>query len=188
MEVTGKQITTQKKTVVLLGCPGFSPTWKDQARCRFRRVENGVSSILIHGTPRGIEAQDCPRVLPYAMKLSLVQSTNVSKCSLNGRLWIISISSCRVISMSFLVLFGGSGQGNSWRYKDGPHLFLDTDEPPCCEDTLICVCVCVCVSVCAQLLSRARLLYPHGLQPTRLLCPWNFPGKNTEAHCHFLLQ
>ena len=147
MEVTGKQITTQK-TVVLLGCPGFSPTWKDQARCRFRRVENGVSSILIHGTPRGIEAQDCPRVLPYAMKLSLVQSTSVSKCSLNGRLWIISISSCRVISMSFLVLFGGSGQGNSWRYKDGPHLFLDTDEPPCCEDTLICVCVCVCVCLC----------------------------------------
>ena len=24
--------------------------------------------------------------------------------------------------------------------------------------------------------------------PTRLLCPWNFPGKNTVAGCHFLLQ
>ena len=22
-------------------------------------------------------------------------------------------------------------------------------------------------------------LWPHGLQPSRLLCPWNFPGKNT---------
>ena len=21
-----------------------------------------------------------------------------------------------------------------------------------------------------------------------LLCPWDFPGKNTEAGCHFLLQ
>ena len=21
-----------------------------------------------------------------------------------------------------------------------------------------------------------------------LLCPWNFPGKNTEVGCHFLLQ
>ena len=21
---------------------------------------------------------------------------------------------------------------------------------------------------------------PHGLQPTRLLCPWNFPGENIE--------
>ena len=29
---------------------------------------------------------------------------------------------------------------------------------------------------------------PHGLQPTRLLCPWDSPGKNTGAGCHFLLQ
>ena len=31
-------------------------------------------------------------------------------------------------------------------------------------------------------------LQPHGLQPTRFLCPWNFPGKNTRVGCHFLLQ
>ena len=24
--------------------------------------------------------------------------------------------------------------------------------------------------------------------PTSLLCPWNFPGKNTGVGCHFLLQ
>ena len=24
--------------------------------------------------------------------------------------------------------------------------------------------------------------------PARLLCPWDFPGKNTEVDCHFLLQ
>ena len=29
---------------------------------------------------------------------------------------------------------------------------------------------------------------PHGLQPARLLCPWDFPGKDTGAACHFLLQ
>ena len=28
----------------------------------------------------------------------------------------------------------------------------------------------------------------HGLQPTRLLCPWNFPGKSTGVGCHCLLQ
>ena len=28
----------------------------------------------------------------------------------------------------------------------------------------------------------------HGLQPTRLLCPRKFPGKNTWVGCHFLLQ
>ena len=31
-------------------------------------------------------------------------------------------------------------------------------------------------------------LRPHGLQPTRLLCPWCFPGKNTGVGCHFFLQ
>ena len=31
-------------------------------------------------------------------------------------------------------------------------------------------------------------LQPHGLQSTRLLYPWNSPGKNTGLSCHFLLQ
>ena len=31
-------------------------------------------------------------------------------------------------------------------------------------------------------------LRPHGLQPTRLLCPWNFPGKNTGVGCLFLFH
>ena len=31
-------------------------------------------------------------------------------------------------------------------------------------------------------------LKPHGLQLTRLLCPWEFPGKSTGVGCHFLLQ
>ena len=30
-------------------------------------------------------------------------------------------------------------------------------------------------------------LQPHGLQPARLLFPWDFPGKNTGVGCHFLL-
>ena len=31
-------------------------------------------------------------------------------------------------------------------------------------------------------------LKPHGLWPTRLFHPWNFPGKNTGVGFHFLLQ
>ena len=34
-------------------------------------------------------------------------------------------------------------------------------------------------------LSRVRLR-PHGLQPTRLLRPWDFPGKSTGVGCHCL--
>ena len=31
-------------------------------------------------------------------------------------------------------------------------------------------------------------LRPHELQPARLLCPWDSPGKNTGVGCHALLQ
>ena len=29
---------------------------------------------------------------------------------------------------------------------------------------------------------------PHALQPTGLLCPWDFPGKSTGVGCHCLLR
>ena len=38
-----------------------------------------------------------------------------------------------------------------------------------------------------KLLSRVRLFASHGLQPTRLLCPWDFPGKSTGVGRHRLL-
>ena len=41
--------------------------------------------------------------------------------------------------------------------------------------------VCVC-SVTSD------SLRPHGLQPTRLLCQWDFPNKNSGAGCQFQLQ
>ena len=44
---------------------------------------------------------------------------------------------------------------------------------------------CVCVRTCSGV---SNFLLPHGLQPTRFLCPWNIPGKNTGVGCHFLLQ
>ena len=36
--------------------------------------------------------------------------------------------------------------------------------------------------------SQSDSLWPHGLQPTRLLCPWDSPGKNTGVGCPALLQ
>ena len=39
-----------------------------------------------------------------------------------------------------------------------------------------------------QWLSRVQLLQCHGLQPARLLCPWDFSSKNTGVGCHFRLQ
>ena len=37
-------------------------------------------------------------------------------------------------------------------------------------------------------LSCVWLLSPHGLQPNRLLRPWDFPGKSTGVGCHCLLH
>ena len=31
-------------------------------------------------------------------------------------------------------------------------------------------------------------MQPHRWQPTRFLCPWDSPGKNSGVGCHFLLQ
>ena len=39
-----------------------------------------------------------------------------------------------------------------------------------------------------QSLSRVRLYATPWTVATRLLCPWEFPGKNTGVGCHFLLQ
>ena len=44
-------------------------------------------------------------------------------------------------------------------------------------------CCCCCV---ASVVSDS--VRPHRWQPTRLLCPWDSPGKNTGVGCHFLLK
>ena len=43
----------------------------------------------------------------------------------------------------------------------------------------------MCVLSCSVM---SYSLQPHGLYPARLLCPWDFPGKNTGMGCQFLLQ
>ena len=42
-----------------------------------------------------------------------------------------------------------------------------------------------CVQVCSGMCDS---LQPPGLQPAKLLCPWNVPAKNTGVGCHFHLQ
>ena len=44
------------------------------------------------------------------------------------------------------------------------------------------VIYCYLVTVVSDSLRR------HGLYPTRLLCPWDFPDKNNGVGDHFLLQ
>ena len=44
--------------------------------------------------------------------------------------------------------------------------------------------------VCVYMLvaQSCPTLWLHGLWPTRLLCPWDSPGKNSGVGCHALLQ
>ena len=46
----------------------------------------------------------------------------------------------------------------------------------------------VCVRVCVSCSVMSDSLQSHELYPARLLCPWDFPGKNTGVGCHALLQ
>ena len=48
------------------------------------------------------------------------------------------------------------------------------------------VCCCCCAVLSHSVVSDA--FQPHGLWPTRLLCPWDFPGRSTGVGCHALFQ
>ena len=39
-----------------------------------------------------------------------------------------------------------------------------------------------------SVMSHSLQPYGHTEAPARLLCPWDFQGKNTGVGCHFLLQ
>ena len=44
---------------------------------------------------------------------------------------------------------------------------------------------CMKVKSESEVAQLCLTLPPHGLQPTRLLCPWDFPGKSTGVGCHY---
>ena len=79
-----------------------------------------------------------------------------------------------------LCLFGTLDQ---FKRKKNPHCFVNIFDIKnqligANQNTQSCVHVQSCPTLCDS----------NGLQPTRLLCPWGFPSKNTGVGCHFLLQ
>ena len=49
-------------------------------------------------------------------------------------------------------------------------------------------CLLCAAAAAAKLHQLCLTLQPQRRQPTRLLCPWDSPGNNPGAGCHFLLQ
>ena len=68
-----------------------------------------------------------------------------------------------------------------------------------CVCVCVCVCartrimspkLCVCVFLCMHYVTSvvSDSVQPYGLQPARILCPWDSPGENNGMSGHVLLQ
>ena len=90
-------------------------------------------------------------------------------CFDGDKVWIVSwVATVTYQHWSYNIsLFLDEGKGLSF-YSD-PH-----------KKCIMCVCVCVRALSCVWLVATPWT--------TRLLCPWDFPGKNPGVGCHVLLQ
>ena len=96
------------------------------------------------------------------------------------------VSSWRVNLVSFAP---SSSEGEALRFSECFVLYQipctrkqQRQCPPVQLLSQLLLCCCVLTKLCLT------LLRPHRLQPTSLLRPRDFPGKNTGLGCHFLLQ
>ena len=87
------------------------------------------------------------------------------------------------------------GLSCSWYWFPQRLLFLGS----CCSKFWFSVFTCLSLQFWRQEFIKTYIyqnlcsvvsncLWLHELKPAKLLCPWNSPGKNTGAGCHFLLQ
>ena len=59
---------------------------------------------------------------------------------------------------------------------------------PKLEESESVSCLLCCAVLCLVAQSCPALCDSMDCSPPRLLCPWDFPGKNTGVCCHFFLQ
>ena len=74
----------------------------------------------------------------------------------------------------------------TWMPVDRWDRWMDKENMVCLY--IICIHIYVNTMGSCYLFAKLCLTLCHGLQPTRLLCPWDFPGRNTGVGCYFLLQ
>ena len=119
-----------------------------------------------------------------------------SQASEGNRLAVVVMVCCLMVcelgqgtwswSLSFLTCKTGIMQGpyaQAWLQGSNALRILEQGRSPdSCPQSQMLACVR------AQSLQSCPTLRPHGLQPTRLLCPWDSPGKDTGVGSQALLQ
>ena len=107
-------------------------------------------------------------------------------------LGLVSWSLCSSLLLSPVTVFKVHFVWYEWRYSNFPltstcmeYLFPSSRFQFVCVPRSEVGLMCVCVHVHSVV---SDSLQPCGLQPVRLLCSWDFPGKDTGVGCHFHLQ
>ena len=142
-------------------------------------------SISIKGFPSGIVGKE-----------SACQCGRYKKCGFDP--WVGKISWGREWLPTPVFLPGKSHEQRSLAgYSSWDHKDLDTTEQLNMHATFLFRELQNILSLSFNFQSKAwwwwwfscchvQLLQVHRLQPARLLCPWDFPGKNTGVGCHVL--
>ena len=93
----------------------------------------------------------------------------------------LGVLSFSVISFCFFILFMGFSSQEYWSSLPFPspvdHILSELSTM-----THVDHCYCLVTKSCLSLLRS------HGLKPSRLLCTWDCPGRNTRVGCCFFLQ
>ena len=77
---------------------------------------------------------------------------------------------------------GGLAKAETVAYLDNAPWMSDWGHDILYQRGSHCMCACKVPSVLSD------YLQPCGLEPTRLLCPWDSPGQDTGVGCHSVLQ
>ena len=98
-----------------------------------------------------------------------------------GKVWHIEIQGKRKVLHLIILWIGKIRNKLTWTYKVIEGFFKRNLG----KEILYVMKLC-CMHV--QLLQSHLTVWPYGLQPIRLLCPWDSPGKNTRVAGLALLQ
>ena len=112
----------------------------------------------------------------------LNQSNKPLETQLHGTVNVLFHLSFQKIPKRCCYLFTLLSSGGLIMLSPLPRMLLSRVFPTAGFCSSLSVYECLLASVVSD------SLRPYGLQPARLLCPWNSPGKNTGVGCHALLQ